>query len=471
MERLFSFYTPMYANDLDSLIPEIWAQEALLLLENNMVVANLVHRDFEDEIASFGDVVNTRLPATFEARRKTDDDNVTVQDAVSPNVPVVLNQHVHTSFLIKDGEESKSFQVLRDILLEPAMLSCAEFVDKAVLLQGYDFLLTDGGAPNVVGQLGQALTKSSVLAVRQKMNENKVPMSGRNLILTPEGEADLLGQEIFTAADKVGDPGTALREGNLGMKFGIMHWMSQQTPSTMSGLQAASGEINEANGYAKGATVLTVDGFSAAIQNGAWLTVAGDDTPQRVVATVGGGTPTEITVFPGLSSAVVDDAAVTIYEHALVDQATPPTGYAAGYGKTIAQDTISGAPLTGQLVSTGATPATNPVYGVQSLAPTATAVEFNRPLDAAIADDSVLGYGPDGQYNFAFHRNALALVVRPLAAPASGTGARSFVANFNGLSMRVTITYDGNAQGHLVTCDMLIGIKTLDRRLGCVLLA
>jgi hypothetical protein len=78
---------------------------------------------------------------------------------------------------------------------------------------------------------------------------------------------------------------------------------------------------------------------------------------------------------------------------------------------------------------------------------------------------------PAGDYNFAFHRNALALVTRPLAAPAAGTGALSFVASYNGLSMRVTITYDGTKQGHLVTCDLLCGIKTLDRRLGCVLLA
>ncbi|KKM98411.1 hypothetical protein LCGC14_1158160, partial [marine sediment metagenome] len=63
-----------------------------------------------------------------------------------------------------------------------------------------------------------------------------------------------------------------------------------------------------------------------------------------------------------------------------------------------------------------------------------------------------------------------ALVTRPLAAPAAGTGALSFVANFNGLSMRIVITYDGTKQGHLVTCDLLCGVKVLDTRLGAVML-
>ena len=34
-----------YANDNDAYIPERWAQEGLLLLEENSVAATLVHRD------------------------------------------------------------------------------------------------------------------------------------------------------------------------------------------------------------------------------------------------------------------------------------------------------------------------------------------------------------------------------------------------------------------------------------------
>ena len=37
-----------------------------------MVIANLVHRDFENEIRQFGDVVHTRRPGTFQIRRKAD---------------------------------------------------------------------------------------------------------------------------------------------------------------------------------------------------------------------------------------------------------------------------------------------------------------------------------------------------------------------------------------------------------------
>ena len=36
--------------------------------------------------------------------------------------------------------------------------------------------------------------------------------------------------------------------------------------------------------------------------------------------------------------------------------------------------------------------------------------------------------------------------------------------------MRVVITYDGTAQGHLVTLDMLCGVKVLDEDRGAVMI-
>ncbi len=109
-----------FDNDNSAFIPELWANEGLAILQENMVIANLVHRDFENEIRQFGDVVNTRRPGTFQIRRKQDGDVLSSQDASATNVQVPLDQWFYTNFTIKDGEASKSFQDLVDILVEPA---------------------------------------------------------------------------------------------------------------------------------------------------------------------------------------------------------------------------------------------------------------------------------------------------------------------------------------------------------------
>lgn len=439
-----------YANDNDAFVPEVWAQESLMILENNMVAANLVHRDFSNEVASFGDVVNTRKPGTFTAQRKGNDDSVTDQDASSTNVAVPLDQHLHTTFIIKDGEESKSFKSLVEEYLQPAAISLAQAADEIVNGQVYQFLA------NAVGKLGTPVDKTTLIAAKEKMNALKVPMMGRNMLITPNIEGALLANDGFVQAQAIGDDGTALKEGSLGRKYGFDMFMDQNTPSIVSAaaLVAGTGIINSAPGYAIGATALTISGLTAAITNGSWCTV--DGQPYRITASVGGATPTQITIAGGLRVAVANAASVKVYTPSSVNFAS---GYAAGWYKAMVYGGTS--PIkAGQLVGSG-----TDVYAALSNTDT-TNLTLDRPLKVAVSNSDVLGVGPGGEYGFAFHRNALAFVTRPLATPRKGTGALSSVASYNGLGLRVTITYDGKAQGHRVTLDMLAGVKPLDLSLG-----
>jgi hypothetical protein len=453
----------VFANDNDAFIPEVWAQESLMILEANMVAAALVHRDFENEIANFGDVVNTRRPATFTGKRKTDADEVTVQDAQATNVPVRLDQHWHTSFLIKDGEESKSFKNLRDTYLEPALLSIGQAIDELVLMQMYRFI----AAGNVVGQLGTAISKSVVISARETLNNNKVPSVMRRFVVCPNMEGDLLNIGEFTKANEVGDDGSALREGHLGRKFGFDFFMDQNSPSVATGSSTTAGAVDESDGYAAGSTTIAMDGHSGAIEAGTWCTIAGDMTPQKVTASVGGATPSSITISPGLKSAVANNAVITFYTPGAIDEAN---GYDQYYTKELTVDGFTVAPKVGQLVSFGAAAVTKDnVYGALST-PTTVELVVDRALAAAVSNSDVVGIGPAGDFGFAFHKNAVSLVTRPLAAPAQGTGALSSVASYNGLSIRVVITYDGSKQGHLVTVDILGGVEVLDENMGvCVL--
>lgn len=456
-------FVTVYANSVDPFVPEIWANESLAILEENMVAANLIHRDFQNEIAQFGDVVNTRKPGEFVAKRKTVTDDVTDQDATATNVPVRLDQHVHVSFLIRDGEESLSMKDLVETYMAPAMLAQARFIDQIVLGQAPRFLRYGAG------RLNNAATKASLLSTRQVLNENKAYMDGRNMILTPSTETDLLNLDIFTQAQQVGDDGTALREAYLGRKFGFNMYTCQNAATVLPGnTVVTNGAVNNASGYVKGDTTMTVDGFNAALPVNSWFTVAGDDTPQRITGSTGGATPTVVTFYPGLKGAVADNAVITRYTPGQINNAS---GYAAGYSKEITVDTFTVAPQVGQLVtfgiSTSNNPDVNPVYTIIAVNGV-VGITLDRPLVVAVSDDDKVNIGPAGHYNFAFHRNAMALVVRPLALPREGTGARAASVNYRGLGVRVVITYDGKAQGHRVTLDMLCGIAVLETLLGAV---
>ena len=461
-----TFNTPFivaHDNDVDAFIPEVWANESLAILEEHMVAGNLVHRDFEPEIADFGDVVNTRQPGEFESKRKGADDDVTIQDVEATNVPVTLNQHVHASFMIRDSEASKSFKELVYVYLVPAMIAQARFVDQVVLGQYGQFL------PNAYGglrSLSSSNVKSRILNTRNLLNVNKAYMQGRNLIWTPSSETSASELDLFTAADQTGDGGFALSEASLGRKLGFDNYMCQNmTGFGLAQTDYVTGAVNQAAGEGKGETAITVDGLSAAIANGQWVDIAGD--PHRVVSTTGGSTPTVITVAaPGLRQLAANDAVVIVYGKGAVNKSS---GYAAGYAKDILVDGFTNFPVVGQMLSFGTSP-TSAIYTVIQASSANGTVLLDRPLEAALSNDDNANIGPAGEYNFAFHKNALALVVRPLATPRAGTGALSSVANYNGLSMRATITYNGTKQGHLVTLDMLMGVKVLNTDLGAILL-
>lgn len=449
-----------FANDNDAFIPEVWAAESLMILFNNVVAAQLVHTDFSAEIAQSGDVVNTRRPAKFVSKRKTDSDSVTTQDATSENVPVKLDQHHHVSFVIKDGEESKGMVSLVNTYLRPAVEAIAQAIDEVVVGQKYEFLA------NAVGRLDQTITKSTVIAAATKLDSLSAPQNSRNLIVSANAYGDLQNISEFMNADKIGDDGSAMREGSLGRKFGFQTHMSQNNKPVTTGT-TVTGAVNSSGGHAAGTTSITVDGFSAAITAGSWITVDGDGVPQLVTGTTGGATPTVIAVTPGLKRAVANDAVVTVYTPGALNYSP---SYAIGYAKELAVDGITVAPTAGRMISSGTAASALQQYSALST-PTTTAILLNRPLDASIANDAVVGLGPKGDYGFAFHRNAIALVSRPLAQPMEGTGARAAVIEDRGIGIRVVVTYDGEAQGHRVTVDLLCGVKTLDTNLGVPVLS
>lgn len=478
--RTLSFVA--FDNDFDTndraWVPQIWAQETLMRLDENMVIFHRVHTDFSNEIASFGDVVNTRKPGTFTARRKGVNDDVTIQAATAVNVPVTLDQHVHTSFLIRDGEESLSWQDLVREYLDPAAKSLAEHIDRILLGQVYQFL------DNQVAKDpdGSDDVKDTMLDCRKKMNDNKVPVDGRTLILTSATETEALKLDMFLSAEKVGDDGTALRKASLGEKLGFQTFMCQNASSLVSAdvtTPSGNGAGDVDGGEDAGSLTVTVvtDAVNDSIgQPGKYVTFEDDGGVYRIASLTG----TVLTLDRVLLSDLADDTDVNYHDTGLVDLSghTGTSAYPAGYDKYINVSGSGVVPQVGQLVAfaTAGSPDTI-IAGEYCIIDVADNPEnsdyyitLDRPLEVAIVDSDVVDYGPKGNYNFAFDRNAIALVVRPLAKPKEGTGALSGVSSFNNLAMRVVITYQGVGQGHLVTLDLLCGVEVLDVDRGAVML-
>lgn len=248
--------------------------------------------------------------------------------------------------------------------------------------------------------------------------------------------------------------------------------MAQNMASINAGATTLAGAINLTAGYAIGATSLVVNNFTGAVTTGDYVTIAGEMYPHRITShTETLGNTTGIVLHEGLTAAVANAAVVTTYQSGVTTSASYTgalPGQTVGYSDEVLLTSMTVTPQVGQLIAFGST-LTDPVYTIISVDGT-NGVWLDRPLETTYSSGTVVHFGPPGNYNLAFHRNALALVVRPLSVPMAGAGALSAVVNHNGLSMRVTISYLGLYQGHLVTLDMLCGIALLDTNLGAVML-
>lgn len=445
-------------NNIDPYIPEWWANETLAILEESMVASQLVNRDFEKYFNKFGDVVNTRRPNEFEAKRKVKGDAVTVQDATADNVPVRLDQWNHVSFTIDDIEETMSMKKLSDEYARPAAMALARQVDRVVLGQYPRFLM------NSVGKLN-GITKDNikdyVLDLGSTMDDNKCYDDGRNVILTSKTNADMLRPEWFTSADKVGDRGEALRKASLGSKLNFDWWKAINMANVAAGNTKRTFAINLSAGYDTGATALVVNTGTGEITVGTWVDI--DGLPYQVSARTGTAPTTAITLSRGLRRSVANAAPVYVYTPGAVNFGA---GYAQYWSKAITVSGFSVAPRVGQLVSFG-TDTTN-VYTIIGVSGS-TSITLDRALEAAIVDTATVNIGPAGAYNLALHKDAITLAIRGLQPVRNGAGALSTTMSHNGLSMRVTISYDPTYQKHMWTFDFLSGIQVLDTDLGAVL--
>ena len=113
------------------LTPSVVAREALMVLENNLVMANLVHRDYSDEFVQVGDTVTIRKPAKFTAKNFAG--AIVRQDASEGSVAVKIDRHRDVSFEVTSREMTLDIRDFSSQLIAPAMRAIAQAVDEDLL--------------------------------------------------------------------------------------------------------------------------------------------------------------------------------------------------------------------------------------------------------------------------------------------------------------------------------------------------
>lgn len=314
------------------LTPSVIAQEALMILENNTIAANLFYRDYTAEFtgASIGDTVTIRRPASFTVDEYTS--SISVQNITEKQVSLQLEKHFDLSVAVTAKQMTLDLNDFSAQVINPAMVALADKVDTYIYskaIQIPNWMGTAGDPPDTIADFALA---------NKRMQEMKVPAAGRIGLLNPAAEADALSIDAFHSADKRGDQGSALREASMGRVMKADWFGVQNVASHTAGVPGGSptGTGSAATGTATTSTVTVASGGAAGtFKAGDLVSFAGDldafgNVNQYVVtadATLDGTGAGSITVSPGLRNAI-STAAITVIGDHVMNIAGHPNGLA-----------------------------------------------------------------------------------------------------------------------------------------------
>jgi hypothetical protein len=214
-----------------SAIVKLVAADALPALVGNLVMGNLVNRDYEPVLANAGDTVNVPIPPTLVANNIAEGGTVQTQNPNLGNAQIVLNTHAEATFQIPDVTRVLAVPDLLRIYMEPAVIAIAERIETD-LLNTYAGFTSNGP----VGTAGTAISEATIDSAETALFAAKVPVSEpKYLIVDPNGYSQMRQISRFTEYEKVGDAGLrAMIDGTFGKLKDFFVFRSQYVAKTGS---------------------------------------------------------------------------------------------------------------------------------------------------------------------------------------------------------------------------------------------
>jgi hypothetical protein len=396
--------------------PSIVAKEALRQLKNNTVMGELVYRGYEQEWAStfngYKPGATITISAPVYARVKT----TATLDVVEVNersTTMTLDNRLQVSYAVTSEEMTVNAEKNVPRLALAASQAIGEYVDKT-LLGLYKYV------PNQVGTPGVTPKDFLTLALANaKLSQHAVPTTDRRCVIDPMAQA-----YIADALKNLYNPamvGPAVERAKFSTLAGMDTFVSQNVNMHTCGTAAGVPLVLCYGAGTEGDTTVAIDYNSAS-----WtLTLTTGDI--FTIADVYGVNP-----ISGVSTGVLRQFVCTTH----TDNGTDAT--------------------------LNTTPGTAP-YKIYS----ASADEKYLPyqtVNALQADNAAVTVAGTASLvhpvNLAFHRDAFALAMVPIAVPMSVNW--SATANYEGYSMRVLRSYDHTNDQEYLRFDCLFGVKVIN---------
>lgn len=238
---------------ITNFIPTIWSARLLRHLDKKHVYANLLNRDYEGEIKSYGDTVkiNQIGDVTIKDFQKGKDID-TPEELSGDQLMLTIDQGKYFNFGIEDVDAAQ----VNPKLMDKAMMRAAYGMNDVTDRFAANLLYVGADAVNVLGTDASPIVPTAsdaydtLVDLSTLLTEANVPMDGRWVVVPAWFHGLLLKDKRFVGNGT--DYNKAILEGGeVGVASGFRVSLSNNVPNTEGAKYKIIAGTNEAGSYAE----------------------------------------------------------------------------------------------------------------------------------------------------------------------------------------------------------------------------
>ena len=403
----------------------IIAKEALMLLKNNLVMGNLVHRGYESEFTGGqGASIRVRKPVKFTVT--TGRTRITTFKLTEQYITLTVATQKHVSWGFSSADLTLTIEQYKERYLNNAVAALANEVDSDILALYKDVY-------NSVNESSGFIDPESFIVLGKagrKLDEEAAPQDGRSIVLNPGANWSLANAMKNMYVQNVSKP--ALTKGYLTKIANFEIYMDQNIKAHLTSNWCTDSDC-EMTGYEIGTTVPSTGCETSALQICDFQVITTNVLKTGDIFTIAG--VYAVNPMSGQSTGSLRQFVVT------ADASCGSTGTASEVPITVH--------IQPDIRDTG------PYKTVDTL-----------PAGGAVVD--IVGVcNRQFPQNLAFHKNAFALIFVPLEMPDGAVFKARETDPDTNLSIRVIKDYDIDLDDDVIRLDILYGVKTLYPELAC----
>ena len=178
---------------ITSFIPSVWSARLTENLHKSLVFGSLCNRNYEGDIAQFGDTVHINNLADITVKPYTPNTDIAEPEQLTgSDTTLTIDHGAYYNFYLNDVDAAQANSDLMDAAMRNAAYKLAEDTESYILS-----VIREGAGTKKSGAIPEGGVYELLVNIKTALDEKNVPRAGRVLVVPASVEGELLLDNRF----------------------------------------------------------------------------------------------------------------------------------------------------------------------------------------------------------------------------------------------------------------------------------